>query len=179
VNRLLEAQKIQEGRRQYTFAAATIAPIVKRVIDELGPQAQAKNIRMEIESGRDLPEVFIDGEAVSEAIENLVDNAIKYSPVNACIRVALRLVNGAVCVEVLDQGIGIETDDLPRVFDRFYRGRRGATVRGTGLGLMLVKNTAEAHGGSVSVESEPDKGSRFLLQLPITNGVKHGADSDS
>jgi two-component system phosphate regulon sensor histidine kinase PhoR len=183
VNRLLEVQQIQEGRRQYVFISASISQIVKRVINELRPQAQTKQIGIEIEDECDIAELPIDEAAISEAIENLIDNAVRYSPDKSNVRVAVHRASGEVCVEISDQGIGIERDDLPRIFDRFFRGRRAAqqatTTRGTGLGLTLVKAIAEAHGGRVVVVSEPGKGSCFSLRLPITDRIPHGAHSDN
>jgi signal transduction histidine kinase len=98
-----------------------------------------------------------------------VDNAIRYSPAGGRVVIRVEKRDRYLCVEVQDQGIGIDKEDLPRIFDRFYRGRRGDqhNVHGTGLGLALVKEAAEGHGGSVDVSSVPGQGSQFCLRLPL------------
>ncbi|MCI0489851.1 MAG: ATP-binding protein [Blastocatellia bacterium] len=172
VDRLLEAQKIQEGRREYHLAPASIAETARSAIEELRPQAEARDISLDARLESDIPDIQIDKPAITEALENLLDNAIKYSPSGTRITVSVGVADGQVCVEVSDQGIGIEPTDLPRIFDKFYRGRRGDrhSVRGTGLGLALVKATVEAHGGAIEVTSAPGEGSRFSIRLPIENG---------
>jgi len=112
---------------------------------------------------------------MTEAIENLLDNAIKYSPPGTTVRVAVRVVENRVCVDVCDQGIGIERQDLPHIFEKFYRGRRGdqQDVKGAGLGLTLVKATVEAHGGVIDVADTPGGGSRFCVWLPAGIGYQN------
>lgn len=182
VNRLLEWQQIQAGRRRYNFSSQSLSRIAATAIEQMLPQADAKGIKIETENGDALPEVSLDEIAMTDAIENLIDNAIKYSPPQTLVRLLIRMDDGHACVEVRDQGVGIEHDEVPRIFDKFYRGRRGdlRNVHGTGLGLALVKATVEAHGGGVEVTSEPGTGSCFRLRWPINNGVHHdGANPDS
>ncbi len=179
VNRVLETQKIQAGQRKYNLAPASIVEIAEAAVQRLRPQAEAQSIAVSLEAPAGIPELPLDRGAISDAVENLLDNAIKYSPSGARVVVSIQIVDGQVSVAVSDEGIGIEKEDLPRVFDKFYRGRRGDRhdVRGTGLGLALVKAAAEGHGGTVTVASAPGKGSRFGLHLPLENGV-HGPDPD-
>jgi signal transduction histidine kinase len=179
---LLEAQKTQEGLRQYHFVPASLAEIAERAVTAARSQAEAKAVRIDVESEPDLPKVLADQEAVNGAIENLLSNAIKYAPPRSVVKVTSYAVDDHVCLDVSDQGGGIAKDDLPHIFDRFYRKRRGNqdNVRGTGLGLALVKATVEAHGGTIEVTSAPGAGSRFCLRLPISGGgPNNGADSDS
>jgi signal transduction histidine kinase len=100
---------------------------------------------------------------------NLIDNAIKYSDAGGTVRVVAKRREGSVEIAVSDQGIGIEPDKLPRLFERFYRvdKTRSRKLGGTGLGLAIVKHIAEAHGGTVSVESTPGEGSTFMISLPV------------
>jgi len=179
VNRVLETQKIQAGQRKYNLVPASIVEIAEAAVQRLRPQAEAQSIAVSLEAPPGIPELPLDRGAISDAVENLLDNAIKYSPSGARVVVSIQIVDGQVWVAVTDEGIGIEKEDLPRVFDKFYRGRRGDRhdVRGTGLGLALVKAAAEGHGGKVAVTSAPGKGSRFCLQLPVENGA-HGPDPD-
>jgi signal transduction histidine kinase len=168
VHSLLEAQQIQAGHRHYSFARASIVEIVETAINGLRPQAEAKHIGLKAQTEDGIPELQLDTMAMTEAVENLLDNAIKYSPPSSTVTVAVRAIENQVCVDVCDQGIGIERHDLPRIFEKFYRGRRGdqQDVKGAGLGLTLVKATVEAHGGVVGATSTAGKGSRFSVRLP-------------
>ena len=181
VNRLLEAQQIQAGRRQYNFAPTSLRTIIEAAAEQLHPQAEAKGVRLETEIDDGIPELPLDKLALTDALENLLDNAIKYSPAGTRVTVTAQPVDHTVRVEVCDEGIGIEPGDLPRIFDRFYRARHGDqhNVKGTGLGLALVKAATEAHGGTVEVASRPGEGSRFSLQFPIKEAAHNGANSGS
>jgi signal transduction histidine kinase len=181
VNRLLDAQQTQEGRRRHVFTLASLVEIAGDAIRELQPQAEAKGIALESRVEGELPQTMLDRAAMTDAIENLIENAIKYSPSGTQVKVVVRSFDHQVSVEVIDEGEGIDAEDLPRVFDRFYRARRGdrQSVRGTGLGLSLVKSTLEAHGGSVEAASEPGLGSRFTLRLPVDGGNDDGESADS
>jgi signal transduction histidine kinase len=115
-----------------------------------------------------LPRVEADANAISQAILNLLNNAVKYSDRTKHITVSARPKEGGVAVEVADQGIGIPLSEQKRIFEKFYRVGTGLVheTKGSGLGLALVKHIVEAHRGHVSVESAPGKGSRFILWLP-------------
>lgn len=179
VNRLLESQQIQAGRKQYQFTPADLGEIAATAVAQLQPQAEAKNIRLETAIEPALPVLPLDQAALVDALENLLDNAIKYSPAGTRVIVTARATAQGVCIDVRDQGIGIEPNDLPRIFDRFYRGQPGNqhSVKGTGLGLALVKAAVEAHGGSVTVASQPGQGSRFTLQFPHKEVAHNGTHS--
>ncbi|HSB13979.1 MAG TPA: HAMP domain-containing sensor histidine kinase [Bryobacteraceae bacterium] len=169
VNRVLESQKIQSGEKRYNLVPGSVVELAEAAIWRLRPQADAKNIGVDLELAGEIPQIQIDKTAVADALDNLVDNAIKYSPEGARVLVRIQRRERFLCVEVQDHGIGIDPEDLPRIFDRFYRGRRGDQhdVHGTGLGLALVKAAAEGHGGSVEVTSAPGQGARFCLRLPL------------
>jgi signal transduction histidine kinase len=182
VNRLLRAQQIQSGRNSYSFASLCLPELVREAIKDLQPQAEARKIWMEVNAETDIPPVALDRAALTEALQNLIDNAIKYSPAGTRITVGVRAVDHQVCVDIQEQGIGIAGDELPRVFDKFYRGKRGdmQNVHGTGLGLALVKATIEDHGGHVRVTSIPGEGSCFSVWLPTDNKEgNNGSDSSS
>jgi two-component system phosphate regulon sensor histidine kinase PhoR len=108
---------------------------------------------------------------LEQAVINLIDNAIKYSGSHSEVQVKVGLENEEIRITVIDQGSGIDKKHLPRIFERFYRvdKARSRDVGGTGLGLAIVKHIAIAHGGSVSVESTPGKGSVFTIHLPVRN----------
>ena len=107
---------------------------------------------------------------VARAVTNLIDNAAKWSPTGGTVEIAV----GAGAVTVRDRGPGIDPDDLPRIFDRFYRAPGARTLPGSGLGLAIVKQVADSHGGSVTAEAAAGGGSRFTLRLPVVDGARTG-----
>jgi signal transduction histidine kinase len=116
-----------------------------------------------------MPTVCIDIDSIGDAVRNLLDNAIKYSPAGAAVDLTVCRDGNNLSISVGDRGIGVDPRETTRLFQPFYRGKRGdqANVQGTGLGLALVKAAAEAHGGSVHVTGLGQRGSRFTLLLPI------------
>jgi signal transduction histidine kinase len=169
VNRLLEARKLQDGQRDYRFHPEAIEVLVRDAVARLRPQADAKGMTMTVTTVPDLPPVDLDAESMSDAIANLIDNAIKYSPDGSRVGVSVDREADRIRVVVTDDGIGVQPADAGRIFDPFFRSRRGdrANVHGTGLGLSLVKATVEAHGGTVAVESDGVRGSRFVFTVPM------------
>jgi two-component system phosphate regulon sensor histidine kinase PhoR len=131
--------------------------------------ADAKRIRLEVDVARDF-DVLANHALLDQAVGNLVDNAIKYSPEGTAVRVVATPVNGCGEIRVFDQGPGIEAIHLPRLYERFYRvdKSRSRQVGGTGLGLAIVKHIALAHGGTVGVESRVGQGSQFWIRVPIS-----------
>ena len=181
VNRLLEWQQIEAGRKQYRFEPDSLAAVTRNAVELLRPQAEAKNVFIDLKVESEMPDILLDRAAMTDVLENLIDNAVKYSPAGGRVTVELHSDAVQVFAEVRDEGIGITPEDLPRIFEKFYRGSRGnkEDVRGTGLGLSLVKATLDAHGSKVEVKSTPGQGSRFILTLPIRREEKeHASDSD-
>jgi len=168
VNRLLESQKLQSGQRTYDLQPSSLQTMVRETVDRLRPQAEAKDIQISARVIGAVPDLPLDVQAMFDAVRNLIDNAIKYSPAHTEITVALDIDGPDVRLTVSDQGVGIDPADATRVFEPFFRGRRGerVNVQGTGLGLSLVRATAEAHGGTVAVEDNGGRGSRFILRVP-------------
>jgi signal transduction histidine kinase len=169
VTRLLESQRVQSGKRTYTFESCSLNQLVERSVSKFRAQADAKEIQVDLDMPATPVSVVADEVAIAAAIDNLLDNAIRYSPQRTAVSVSLSRVGPDAVLVLRDRGIGIDESDLPHIFDRFYRGRRGDryNVRGTGLGLALVKAAADAHGGSVEVTSTPGEGSSFRLRLPL------------
>jgi two-component system phosphate regulon sensor histidine kinase PhoR len=130
-------------------------------------KADKKNIRMTLSCRDDLT-AKINPPLLEQAVVNLLDNAIKYSEKDSDIRVEAKQSNGEIVLSVLDEGCGIEKSHISRLFERFYRvdKARNRKLGGTGLGLAIVKHITQAHGGRVTVESTPGKGSVFNLHLP-------------
>jgi signal transduction histidine kinase len=147
-----------------------VLDILERVTGSLQMQAKQKGISLGVEMPKDLPHAIeADGALLQQALYNLVENALKYTPQGGAVTIQLQTDPSALTFAVQDSGIGIPKNDLPRLFEKFYRGtnREALAQRGTGLGLAIVKSIAERHGGKVWAESEPGKGSTFHLQIPL------------
>lgn len=131
------------------------------------PGAEAKQIHVHIECDRQL-QMQVSEQLLTQAVVNLIDNAVKYSDADTSVLVQGEIIDGETVISVTDQGRGIEIKHLPRLFERFYRTdkARSRDLGGTGLGLSIVKHIAEAHGGRVSVDSSPGSGSTFRIHLP-------------
>jgi len=169
VNNLLDLGRIDFGVG-LQVESIPVLDILERVTGGLQLQAKQKNISLGVEIPKDLPNVIeADQALLHQAIYNLVENALKYTPEGGEVTVQLQTSETELTFAVKDSGIGILESDLPRLFEKFYRGtnREALAQRGTGLGLAIVKSIAERHGGKVWVESELGKGSTFYLQVPV------------
>jgi two-component system alkaline phosphatase synthesis response regulator PhoP len=173
VEQVLELAGVQSGRRRYTFRPASVASTIERALSSCDGSLREAGFAVSKSIAPNLPETAIDDRAIQTALRNLITNAIKYSDGQTWLGIEARVEqNGkgpAIAITVRDKGRGIPAYELPFIFDRFYRGHavREAQIHGNGLGLSLVKSTVEAHGGQVTVESEPGKGSAFTLHLPV------------
>jgi signal transduction histidine kinase len=128
-----------------------------------------KQLNLIVDVPPDFPTIRADRVRLQEALYNLLDNAVKYSPEHGEIRLVARQRDEEIVLSVSDDGIGISKEDLPRVFERFYRvdkARTAKAIRGTGLGLAIVKHIAQLHGGHVEAESESEKGTTIRVVLP-------------
>ncbi len=177
VNNLLDLGRIEVGVG-LELESVAVLDILERVTGSLQQQAAQKEIELSLQLPRDMPHaVEADAALLHQAIYNLVENALKYTPPGG--RVILRTVSGpeTITFEVSDTGIGIPAEDLPRLFEKFYRGsqREARAQHGSGLGLAIVHSIAGQHGGRVWVDSEPGKGSTFHLEIPLAQ-EKTGTD---
>ncbi len=176
---LLDLARIEQGGvPQLYIDDVELAPVIQGAVDRLRLFAERQHVRLRSEVAPDLPVVLGDGERLGQLLMNLLHNAIKFSPGGGDVTVRARPTPvpgtpGLVTLEVEDHGVGIPSDDLPRVFERFYKVDK-ARVRGgggTGLGLAIVRHIAEGHGGRVSVESVEGQGSTFRVELPAAPPV--------
>jgi two-component system phosphate regulon sensor histidine kinase PhoR len=154
--------------------------VVARVAEMMNGAAEKKGHHLVVETSDALLPVIGNPEYLERAIANLVENAIKYTKDQGLIRIVARSENGHTIVEVIDNGIGIAAEELPRIFERFYRVERSRTrdAGGTGLGLSIVKHIAQVHGGTVEVSSTPGVGSTFHLRFPAAP-AEETADADA
>jgi signal transduction histidine kinase len=170
ITEYLDITRLESGATQMRLAAVRVETILDRILILLGPVAGQRQIQLSRAIPPELPAVVADLDLISRAAENLVSNAIKYSPNGTTVTVSARAEEEYLLIEVSDQGYGIPEADMTRIFEKFYRVPRvqDAGVPGTGLGLSLVREIAELHRGSVSVKSEAGKGSTFTLRIPRT-----------
>jgi signal transduction histidine kinase len=148
-----------------------MAQLVESAVDPLRGQAVAKSLALQIEVPEDLPAISGDPTLLRQAISNLVENAIKYTPQGGKVRIGAEMRDGGLVLAVSDTGVGIAQADQVRLFEKFYRVRQRDTahIKGTGLGLAIVKSVVERHGGRVWVESRLGRGSTFFVSLPAND----------
>jgi len=146
-----------------------MAEVIKDQIDFHQPKAQAKGIQLQLDPLPDSPPVLANVQNMEEVLSNLIANGINYTPEGGRVTIAVRPEKHHLCISVRDTGLGIEKEDLDRIFDRFYRVKNEKTryIIGTGLGLAIVKSIVEAHDGMIRVESKPDHGSTFYIYIPF------------
>ncbi len=169
VNNLLDLGRIEIGVG-LEVENVSVIDIIERVTSALQLQATQKNITLNVELAKDMPHaVEADGALLHQAVYNLVENAIKYTPDNERVNIRSTTQLGSFTFIVEDSGIGITEDDIPHLFEKFYRGkqREARAQHGSGLGLAIVHSVATSHGGKVWVESVVGKGSTFYLQIPL------------
>ncbi len=169
IDSLLEASRIQAGGLKLEPTDVHLPRLARKVVDGFQTQSGDAGIHsFELDFEPDFPAVWGDPERLREVLSNLVSNAIKYSPAGGVVWIGGRTDQTGVTVYVADQGIGIPPEEQNRIFDRFHRVESGLhrSTDGTGLGLYLVKAIVDAHGGKVSVESAPARGSIFMFTLP-------------
>jgi two-component system phosphate regulon sensor histidine kinase PhoR len=165
VQELLELSRLESGRVPLARQPRDVGAVLTQAVERLRAQAEKQGVDLALEVAPDLPSLVGDGERLERAVVSLIDNAVKFTPSGGSVSVSASFRDDAVMVEVSDTGVGIASEDLPHVFERFYKADRARG--GTGLGLAVVKHTVEAHGGSVGVESTPGKGSTFRFSIPV------------
>jgi two-component system, OmpR family, phosphate regulon sensor histidine kinase PhoR len=167
---LLSVARLESGQEPYEHGPLALAPVLRSCVEGHRERASAKQQELTLELGPlvDSTLVLADEEAIRQIFDNLIDNGIKYTPKGGSVRLRCQVADGHVAVEVADTGIGIPRDELPRVFERFYRvdKARSRELGGTGLGLSIVKHLLQSIGGQVTVDSRVGVGSQFTVHLP-------------
>jgi signal transduction histidine kinase len=180
VTNILDLARIEEGKKEFRFEALDIGDVVRELATTTQQRVGHEGFSIGVHVEESLPAVRADRDAISQAVVNLLDNAMQYSRDAKEINVSVFASDGRVIVAVEDHGVGIPGNEIDKVFDRFYRGGDALTraVKGSGLGLALVKEIVEAHHGTVHVKSESGRGSTFSIRLPAMTERNDVADTD-
>lgn len=172
INDLLNVTRIEEGRFLYQLEPVQLEDIVGQVVEGLKETADLKNIKIKIERPKELlPPVMVDKEKMGIAVQNLVDNAIKYTPANGKVTIVLDKKDNQVFFKITDSGVGIPQDQQDRIFSKFFRGSNVIRLEteGSGLGLYTTKNIIESHKGKIWFESKEGAGTTFYFTLPFAS----------
>jgi signal transduction histidine kinase len=175
INNILDFSKIESGQKTYHFEQIAVECVVADTLKTFEVVLEQNGFTVKLERpSLPLPQVVIDPDAVAQAFINLLDNAVKYSGGSKEIGVRIAEVDDMVTISVIDQGVGIAKEESEKVFEKFYRVGNSLVhdVKGSGLGLSIVKHIVEAHHGRVTVESEPGRGSSFIIHLPIDQSAR-------
>jgi signal transduction histidine kinase len=167
VEHVLDFSRLEDGRKQYRRDAIDTSVWLRAVVDEFQCSLPSGGKHVIASVPDELPSLSGDAEALSGATQNLLDNAVKYSPQSDTVWLDASSTSSAVVITVRDRGVGIPASERPHVFERFYRGQGATVVSGTGLGLSLVKHVVDAHGGTVTLDSTVGKGTSVSITLPI------------
>jgi len=172
VKNVLDFTKIEEGKRKYKRESIDIVRLVRQEVDSFEKENRSNRFKVGVEIGANIPPVYADEEAMSQALHNILDNAAKFSDQEKKIDVEVKRKENKVEIAVRDRGIGIPESEQKKIFGKFFRGKQASAVSptGTGLGLTLVKHIMEAHGGDVVIQSLPREGTFVSLILPINKG---------
>lgn len=170
VKDLLQLTKLDNQQVKWNVSDISFTGLVSGTVEKLQMEARNKNLTLENYVIGEIPAIKADRDRIEQAVLNILSNAIKYTPSGGRITVYVGKMYNDVYVKVVDTGIGIPQEDLPKIFERFYRvdKARSREMGGTGLGLAIAREIVEAHGGTISASSEMGKGTEFTIRLPIT-----------
>jgi two-component system sensor histidine kinase KdpD len=165
ITNLLDESRIEAGAITLSKRPSEIQDLVGAALEQLGSRASNRPIKIDIPTG--ISYIPVDFGLIVQTLANILDNAIKYSPVDLPIEIKARQLDREVHIEIIDYGVGIPEEDLANIFDKFYRIKRPDNVAGTGLGLSISKGIIEAHGGSIEAERGPSGGTIIRIKLPL------------
>ena len=177
INDFLEFSRLQTGKLKLNFSATSLDKELMELSDAYQLKASESGIHLMLENEEELPVIMADTRQLHRVFTNLLDNAIKFSNGKGTITISTHETTEEIVVQVKDEGIGIEQDELPYIFDSFHRGTDADKKEGFGLGLASVKVIVEGHGGHILVESEPGNGTMFKVVLPKNAFAKKPMES--
>ncbi len=167
---LLDLARLEAGTADLEMSIVDLRVLLQGIVDKFTPQAQKADVTLRFDVPEDLPLIIGDGDRLAQVFTNLVDNALKFTPASGEIALSAKKAGAEMEVSVTDSGIGVESEALPRLFDRFYQAdpsRAGGEQHGAGLGLAIVREIVEAHGGKIGVRSRVGHGTTFTIHLPL------------
>jgi len=169
VNDLLNVSRIEEGRFGYSFGKASFEEALKIVSENLEVRIKQKQVQFSVKKHGKIPDVFIDKQKMQLVLQNLLENAIKYTPENGKVKVDLGVDGDFLRVKIKDNGIGIPEVDQVKLFSKFFRATNAVSLQteGSGLGLFIVRNVIKKHGGEITFESKEGIGTEFIFTLPV------------
>ncbi len=167
----LNVSRVEMGRLAIDPQPTEVAPFIKEALQKIRPQAEEKKIKLQTKIPKDLPSINADRKVLYMALENLLTNAVKYTPAGGCVGVAVEKNNDDIVFSVADNGIGIPKDQLGLVFNKMFRASNVGAIKGIGLGLNMARNIIQQSGGRIWVRSQPGQGSEFFISLPLA-GMK-------
>ncbi len=167
---LLDLARLEAGTADLHMSPVDMGMLLRSIVEKFAPQAQRAGVDLQLNIAEHLPALIGDGDRLAQVFTNLVDNALKFTPADGQVRLSAENAGPEMQISITDTGTGIPNDVLPHVFDRFYqadRSRAGGARHGAGLGLAIVQETLQAHGGRISVRSEVGRGTTFVIHLPL------------
>jgi two-component system, OmpR family, phosphate regulon sensor histidine kinase PhoR len=166
VNELIQLSRLETGKVELKLEPLDLNLLVRQIIDHLAPQAERKSITLVGDLFEDIPPVRADRDRLRQVMINILHNAVKFTPDGGKITLSTRLEGENVVVAVADTGIGISKEDLPHIFERFFKADKSRSGEGSGLGLAIARHIVQAHGGEIRVQSQEGRGSTFSFTLP-------------
>jgi two-component system, OmpR family, phosphate regulon sensor histidine kinase PhoR len=167
VDELLDLARLESGRAVLTAENCDPVEMLMRVVERMRPQVERAGLVIRVEAAPDLPRVSVDRRRVEQVLINLIHNAVKFTPEGGEIIIAARVIGGMLRVSVRDTGVGITAEELPRIFERFYKTDAARRSAGTGLGLAIAKHIVQGHGGTIWAESTAGHGATITFTLPL------------
>ncbi|HEV8002496.1 MAG TPA: HAMP domain-containing sensor histidine kinase, partial [Planctomycetaceae bacterium] len=172
INNLLDLARLEQGSRQLDLQPEQPESLLRTAADAVRPRADDQAIEVVLDMPQGLPQVAVDASRLGSALGNLLDNALTYTDRGGKITLGARANGDTVTLSVADTGVGIPPESLPHVFEKFFRVPSQSKGVGTGLGLAIVQEIVAAHGGTITCESTPGKGTTFRMTLPVANHQK-------
>ena len=173
VNRILDFSRMEAHMMEYRYQKSNLASLLQQTVLKLAPIAKSKQIKFELKPVPDLPLILMDEERINQVLENLIGNALKFTPAHGRIIIRTAPYNRGrkfICVAVADTGVGISAESVKTIFEKFSRVKTNVhKVAGSGLGLTIARHIIRDHGGEIWAKSAPGKGSTFYFALPVAS----------